>query len=524
MKRCLKLTALLFLMCAWLLLSGFVKAATYTGDEYVVNFWSSEMNTLERDFARIREDGFNAVVLVVPWRQFQPDTRTRSVNSAAYDTLGRIMEKAGDAGLSVILRVGYTWDAYDAGGNVGERFRKIRTDSTVREAWLDYARRVYEKASASPNFRGGFITWEDFWNYLDETAVSGSDTRDAARKSGYASYVFSHYDSEAISRAYGKKLETEEDVCFPELHSPARRFVLEWNDDWLNGLLLETQEVFPDLSMEVRLDIDPVTGTDGLLIGVPHTSTFASGGASYTSCMYAAPMGSDRGTVISAGEGIGKAARILGNLRAAAGGKPVFIDQFLFTDNTPGFEDNARIREDELPDYITGMAPVIEGTGGGYAVWTYKDYCDNIIYNGQFGDGKKNWVLAGGAGVRGDGGNGRLFLPAGAYARQDLVSRNVTTRNGCRIRFSYRCGAPSRVYVQGGGFSEQVRLDGEGVYTAETGLSGIDSLQISCLDGAIEVDDVKVYSFVTEGGIYGLDGSEGPYLDAVRTLNAALPD
>lgn len=524
MKRCLKLTALTLLLGAWLFLSGFVKAATYTGNEYAVNFWSSEMNTLEQDFARIRGDGFNAVVIVVPWRQFQPDTKTRSVNREAYDALGRLMEKAGDAGLSVMLRVGYTWDAYQAGGNVGERFRKIRTDREMREAWLDYARRVYDEASAYPNYAGGFITWEDFWNYLDETAALGNSAKEAAKKSGYAAYVMGHYDKDTITRAYGKELRTEEEIFFPGFNSPARKFVLEWNDDWLNSLLLETQEVYPDLSMEVRLDIDPVNGTDGLLVGVPHTSTFPSGRASFTSCMYAAPMGSDRGTVISAAEGISKAAGILGNLRAAAGGKPVFIDQFLFTDNTPGFEDNARIREDEVPAYITGMAPVIERAGGGYAVWTYRDYCDNIIYNGQFGGGKKDWVLTGGAAVREDGGNGRLYLPAGGSARQNLGTRNVTTKKGCRIRFTYRTDVPSRIYVQGGSFSAQVALDGEGEYYVQTGLSGMGSLQVSCLDGAVEIDDVKLYSFVTEGGLYGIDGSEGPYLDAVRALNAALPD
>ena len=43
-------------------------------------------------------------------------------------------------------------------------------------------------------------------------------------------------------------------------------------------------------------------------------------------------------------------------------------------------------------------------------------------------------------------------------------------------------------------------------------------------EGAVLIDNVKVYSHVTEGGIYNLDGTPGPYLDAIRTLNANLPD
>ena len=109
----------------WLLLCGFTKAATYVGNEWPVNFWNSEMNTLQEDFEKIREDGFNAVVIIVPWRQFQPDLSSRRKNQSAYESLSRILDAAEANGLRVILRAGYTWDCFDPSGNVTVRYRKL---------------------------------------------------------------------------------------------------------------------------------------------------------------------------------------------------------------------------------------------------------------------------------------------------------------------------------------------------------------------------------------------------------------
>ena len=65
----------------------------------------------------------------------------------------------------------------------------------------------------------------------------------------------------------------------------------EFYDAFLAELLTETQKVFPDLSMEVRLDADPVKKADKTLEGVSHQSTFGCGNASCTSIMYSVPMG-----------------------------------------------------------------------------------------------------------------------------------------------------------------------------------------------------------------------------------------
>ena len=79
------------------------------------------------------------------------------------------MDAAERAGLSVLLRVGYTWD-HAGNDNVLERYQKLLYDQPVQEAWRDYVGRIYQEASRHSNFYGGFLTWEDFWNF---THVAG---------------------------------------------------------------------------------------------------------------------------------------------------------------------------------------------------------------------------------------------------------------------------------------------------------------------------------------------------------------
>ena len=521
-----------------------VKAVTYMGSEWTVNFWDSELSTMEQDFRQIRKDGFNTVIIAVPWRQFQPDLNAGDLNPEAYLRLRRIMAAGEETGLQVMLRLGYTWDNFDRVRDVSERYRRLRTDPKARERWLSFAKSVYGTASSFGSFGGGFLTWEDFWGFMKETETAGTRMGRAAVSSGYRDWLKENIPAEEIVLYYGGEAEkaTGSDAVFPGSESPARRFVYAWNDAWMNSLLEDTQEVFPGLSMEVRLDIDPVPNLYGYQDGCVHNVTFPAGKAPYTCCMYSAAMGYPAGSLISAEQGISKAWDILGELREDAG-KPVFIDQFLFTDNTPEFSHNAKLREDEIPEYITGMAPVIREAGKGYAVWTYRDYADNVICNGQFAQGRKGWRLYGGDIVTEDG-NAMLYLEKGDAAEQslanqftvlpdeDYVDLRAEPVSSAEQEKAAAQGAPAGnaasagalLEISTGGAVKQIRVDQAGLFQVPMGKSNSTELMIRCLEGNVRVDDVKVYSFVTEGGIYHMDGTPGPYLEAVRTLNRLLEE
>lgn len=91
----------------------YVKAATYVSDAWVINFWNTESDHMEEELAQIAADGFNSIILVIPWREFQPETNPVSYNDYAFRKLERVMEAAGEQGLWVSLRISYTWDYYE---------------------------------------------------------------------------------------------------------------------------------------------------------------------------------------------------------------------------------------------------------------------------------------------------------------------------------------------------------------------------------------------------------------------------
>ena len=40
-----------------------------------------------------------------------------------------------------------------------------------------YAKRLYERAAVHENFSGGFITWEDFWNFAENSVFTEAGHR-----------------------------------------------------------------------------------------------------------------------------------------------------------------------------------------------------------------------------------------------------------------------------------------------------------------------------------------------------------
>ena len=49
---------------------GKLKSVTYVSDAWVINFWNTESDHMEEELAQIAADGFNSIVLAVPWRGF----------------------------------------------------------------------------------------------------------------------------------------------------------------------------------------------------------------------------------------------------------------------------------------------------------------------------------------------------------------------------------------------------------------------------------------------------------------------
>lgn len=433
------------------------KAVTYFGNEWPVNFLNSEHAQAEEDFEKIKGDGFNTVIYCVPWREVQPGNNGE-FDDDALAKLDEMIGRAGTSGLSVKLRLGYTWDYADYTSSLN-RFNSLFKNSQYRSNWMKYAKRVFDISSAHSNFTGGFITWEDFWNSL------------AFNYSGYAAM-----------------------------------------DENLMKLLSDTQEVFPGLSMECRLHNDMSGGKP-----YSHEKTFGCADAPYSTAMLAVSMGFPDGSVVDPAEAAAMSSRMICRMQAA--GKPVFIDQFLYMETTPGYEKLAQVSD--VNAYLSNMAGVFNSQTNGYGIWTYRDYADNIIYNPEFGQGEKGWKFFN-ASVEDMGGNRKAHLEKGGYISQELLGRGFSNSFNTKAQITVATEENGKINITVGGESRSTDIvPGSQTVTIDFAKQVKGDIRISA-DVPVSVDNVKLYSHITEGNIYKLDGTPGGYLTGIRTLNSKM--
>lgn len=505
---------------------SYLKAVTYVSDAWVSNFWNTESDHMEEELAQIAADGFNSIILVIPWREFQTSLVPISYNDYAFKKLDRVMRAADAQGLGVELRVGYTWDYY-ADDASALRFREILRDPMAKEAWRAYAGRLYEIASAYPSFHGGFITWEDFWNYVEDASGFGTGqySKDEAKKIGYQDYLEKHYTLDEVNESYrpSEPFTSFSDVYIPRRSHYAYKLFYEFYDAFLTELLEDTQQVFPNLSMEVRLDVDPVDSNDGSggKVGVPHYQTFPCGSSSYTSLMYSVSMGRDYNQLLTASEAIETMNEQLARVRQYNGGKPIFIDQLLYMDETEGFSHNARLHESHRGAFLTGIPATLRNYTNGYAVWTYRNYTNNPVYNSQFALGSRGWEVSKGTTVERNGSN-QMKLEAGGKIEQK-VGHRIAGRNTHEnhVRFTADSDVPATITVTLGRTTQQVKVEGAQQFDLNFGELSYYSVSFSA-DSEVYLDNIHVYNFVQDGQLYDVDGNELSCISAIRTLNGSL--
>ena len=480
--------------------NGYLKSATYYSDDWVINFWNSESSHMDEELKQIREDGFNSIILVVPWREFQPSMAPEHYNDYAWEKFDRVMKAAKAQDLKVMLRVGYTWDYYSS-ENVLARYEKLLYDSETKKAWLHYAKRLYEKASAYDNFSGGFITWEDFWNFAENGSTlygSGITGRKMAAQCGYTQYVKEHYTLEELGEIYRDTFDSYGEIYLPAKESYARK---------------------------LRLDVDPVRRLDGTLEGAPHDATFSCGSSGFASAMFSVPMGfENNGEKVTAAQALSNAASYFDRLFQSSQQKKIYIDQFLFTDNTPGFEHNAQLLETEKAAYLDGMAELFKAKTLGYGIWTYRDYGDNKVYNSQFALAQQGWKFSGGSKVEEHNGSRMAVLPVSGWISQDIHNRSAgMEENNLYVSFLLEGEGNCRVMVQAGGQKQTVSAGSPQTVTLNFGTASAGELVISAQGtGTVYIDDVKVYTGITQGDMYHMDGTESSCIQAVRAMNAKV--
>lgn len=505
-------------------------SAHYFADASPMNLWDSEFENIDEDLRKIKSDGFNSIVLLVPWRQFQPGiSKVNLYNQEALDKLDFILDRADEQELGVVLRIGYTWDYYQNRGNdeIIERYEKIVNDQQTREAWLEYVERVYSITSPHKSLWGGFICWEDFWNLTAKMkTISGKNEESLkyAEELGYSEFLMEHYDLPDIRTMYDdRKIYSEEDIYIPTEDQYAFRIFYDFYDEFLNELLSDTQTAFPNVSMEVRVDDDRVVDEDGENRWYSHENTYASNGSDYTSIMYGIPIGMiNEGEEVTWEDALEKTENALEKVNKGSSGKKIYVDQFLYYDNTQAYSHNAKLIRDQIDDYLLNSKAVLKEYTRGYGIWVYKDYYLDTIGNGSFSDGLEGWMTEGQAEVKKVDGNSKCLLVDGAKITQNVSGKVTQTEGAMTCRFDADIIEDNFVVnVSLNGETRSVSIKEEGSYFVQFEGDEWGDLSIS-VEGEGFIDHVQVFNFCQNGLLYDIDGNEGELLDTLRELNSEM--
>lgn len=507
-------------------LEGYVKSATYFAAEWPTNFWNSEMDNLDSDMMQIKEDGFNSIIIVIPWREFQPEINPIQYNENAFAALDQVMKAADKVGLDVYTRIGYTWDYYhDADEYILDRFFGLLYDKKVIDAWYAYVSKMYDTLSKYDNFSDGFLTWEDFWfNLMICDDFEESRRLVAAHDIGYGDWVEQHYGLQEYNDQYGTQYDSYDSIAIPQRDEPAMYAMYEYYDEFLLGLLCESQKKFSNLSMEVRLDHDLTYNKNGEFEPYKHIDTFSCGESSFTATMYGIPMGFENvGERVSYSEGMEKTQYILSQLQQQNENKAIYVEQFLFADNTPEYAHNAQIRNDEIDDYLENVSDILLKYTSGYGIWTYRNYRANIIYNAQFALNDDGWECEGDVQFKIYEESRVCELDGGSSISQEVAPTRISSSDDHRVFICVKdVIQPGDLKITVGDAMKTVNVEEEGIIEFDVPQNSLSNLKIESLGCNILVDDIKLYAHVQEGFLYDEDGNELSCIESIRMLNKQL--
>lgn len=497
-------------------------AAHWFGRQWPKNFLSGfRREHVDEDFRQLAADGFDTVVLLVSWGDFQPVPEPCCrYDERAFERLRFLLDRAEANDLKVMLRLGYAWSFHPEAGDSGERQQLLMNRPGHREAYRQFLARVADEIAGHPGVVMAFMSWEDQWlRRLDDSV-----------RPDYAEYL-------ATLPPPAPAAET-----LPDPMSDAARFHGFW--DWLviEKLYAPARGQFPNLSYEVRVDREPryETGADGkpaVVEWLAHDGMFRLPEGHPLTVYWAPFWGAlNQGEQLPAEKSLSLLAVMLEEARTKSGGRRLFIDQFNFVDNTPGHGHNAVLRPDETAAFLHRAVCVMQDGGvAGYGLWTVRDYAENPLHNPSFGYGLEAWTLERGAGPAEAAletlasGDFQLRLADG-----DRLSQQVPPRHGRmpvagdalpdRVCVEADVRTPGLMAARAGGEAVLLEFENKGrqnicadIAPAPDAQGLVFSLQLQ--GGELSLRSVQLFDHVQYGGLYDLDGRPGPLLDPVRRMN-----
>lgn len=500
----------------------FVKAAHYFSDGWPLNMWQvMRPENIAPELNTIIEDGFNTIILVVPWRGFQIDQDHPRYDPFYVKQLRRVLTAADRQDLSVIVRVAYSHHLLlDNTSNGISMAQRLLLNAETRQAWRHYLNILHQICSGYRSFRTGFFCWEELWHAFGSWQTMDLDAR---QKLAVATGFLDFLAEKGINGI----------TAIPTTREVAHQYFHDFTNAHIRAVFEMGRGEFPSLSMEFRVDKDLVyDGEECRWLSNDDYSDLPDHRYSY----WAPFMGAENvGEELNAEEAARSFDYMLQEVTDRGNNIRHVVDQFNFVDEAPRFKGiHAEIKHDEIADFLALTAPLLRKSSCGYGVWAYRDYCQNVLHNPRFLMGLQGWEALRGkvtpyknGGIRvGDGALIRQTLAPVLAGLQRIVSFDQLT---LRVVLKHETDT-ARLAVRinsGKWYATQAEAVGNSLYLdipvnnqeiLDTGLT----LDIDNLGSTLSLDCLYLYHYVYRGDIRDEEGVASAHLEAIRAFNALI--
>ena len=484
----------------------FIIATHYYGfEEYAwpINYLNSlPSDNIHQDLKTISDMGFNTIILLVSWSEFEPSIGTP--NRQAYQKLGEIISQASRMDLKVIVRIPYLWSLL--GSNIRERiaYAIVDHDSYRRDLLRFVADFRSHVVDQNPNVLSIFGSWEDYY---------------VVRDLFFTKHSGEYLPSTVIRQSFGEDTGVDPD----EVVINGENYDIFLN--WLDGCISTLAQEIGEYGYEIRVDSDPIT-TDGALHWHSHSDYFENRSGGSLVSYWAPYFGqSNSGEELDAEQAVKGFAWTLDLIEQKSSKKP-FIDQLNFFDNSPHTESNAKIKLSEVPEFFEQLSGVLVERTKGYAFWTIRDYSHNLIVNSSFSDALRvegGWVVAKGAARISDG---HVAIDPDSRVSQKISNERLWVLKGSTALVTVTVlSGKGKVYVNG---EPAHKLTGSGRYQFKVEeLSKKKQLEVaieseSRSENPLVIDGLSFSGHTQFGKIFTERGKKDIFYSHVSALNSKV--
>jgi len=523
-----------------------IVATHFFATGWAPDFWTAlDFQQLDTQLITIKSMGFNCVIIVVPWCGFShahPQQDGYVSHTAYWQLFERLLVVLQQHELYVILRIGYSHDSLTQGQRAA--FSPLHTDSdcfvrhmtltTNRQswtAWCAFLRQLWQQVEQFPNVLGGFLSWEDFL-LLDLTSLSFSERIAFAKTTGFQTYLTARYQLSEVSATYQTEFTNWEAVPIPTADSAAITLLCEFWDDWLvEQIFKPALNHFPALTMEVRVDCERLPDDTFIC----HARTFDLVPSVPLTFIYYIPAWGNaaEGQRITAANALQRLTELLQFIRTKTD-NAIFIDQLIFIDNTPGFEQNAQLIPAEIPLFLQQAQSVLAEYTIGYGLWSLQDVAANALLNSRLEAQWGQWALHKAAYCEAVESCG-VLLDTQGYAQQCIANRALILCGDKHFNLDFQ----AKLLEAGQSALQIAVLDADDniVMTYDIQLQSTQwqpikltempflpyyTLRFSNLGDKVVLGWVYLYQLHQENGIISANGQPKPFFKAMLELNATL--